>query len=214
MVALALDIGETRIGIAVSSRDGKMAMPVKVLPAAEVTGMAKTFRYLVEDYEPDILVSGRPLTMAGEPGPQAERVAAVAQKIADELDLPLEFEDERLSSQEAKRLLREQGFEVLLVDVGPGAENDHVRGVAHLGFVERVAADGGFGDPRLAFIAAGDDVVPGLGIDRRRAKAQQCLDLFDDFGRQLAVGLEGFGSATRGGDFGDVHRKKSGRKKG
>ena len=103
MVALALDIGETRIGIAVSSRDGKMAMPVKVLPAAEVTGMAKTFRYLVEDYEPDILVSGRPLTMAGEPGPQA-------QKIADELDLPLEFEDERLSSQEAKRILREQGL--------------------------------------------------------------------------------------------------------
>ena len=96
MVALALDIGETRIGIAVSSRDGKMAMPVKVLPAAEVTGMAKTFRYLVEDYEPDILVSGRPLTMA--------------QKIADELDLPLEFEDERLSSQEAKRILREQGL--------------------------------------------------------------------------------------------------------
>lgn len=110
MVALALDIGETRIGIAVSSRDGKMAMPVKVLPAAEVTGMAKTFRYLVEDYEPDILVSGRPLTMAGEPGPQAERVAAVAQKIADELDLPLELEDERLSSQEAKRILREQGL--------------------------------------------------------------------------------------------------------
>ena len=110
MVALALDIGETRIGIAVSSRDGKMAMPVKVLPAAEVTGMAKTFRYLVEDYEPDILVSGRPLTMAGEPGPQAERVAAVAQKIADELDLPLDFEDERLSSQEAKRILREQGL--------------------------------------------------------------------------------------------------------
>ena len=111
-------------------------------------------------------------------------------------------------------LLREQGFEVLLVDVGPGAENDHVRGVAHLGFVERVAADSGFGDPRLAFIAAGDDVVPGLGIDRRRAKAQQRLDLLDDFGRQLAVGVEGFGSATRGGDFGDVHRKKSGRKKG
>lgn len=72
--------------------------------------MSKTFRYLVEDYEPDILVSGRPLTMAGEPGPQAERVAAVAQKIADELDLPLEFEDERLSSQEAKRILREQGL--------------------------------------------------------------------------------------------------------
>lgn len=110
MVALALDIGETRIGIAVSSRDGKMAMPVKVLPAAEVTGMAKTFRYLVEDYEPDILVSGRPLTMGGEPAPKPSALPPWQQKIADELDLPLEFEDERLSSQEAKRILREQGL--------------------------------------------------------------------------------------------------------
>ena len=74
MVALALDIGETRIGIAVSSRDGKMAMPVKVLPAAEVTGMAKTFRYLVEDYEPDILVSGRP-NMAQAGGKNAAGIA-------------------------------------------------------------------------------------------------------------------------------------------
>ena len=48
--------------------------------------------------------------MAGEPGPLAELVAALANKIADELDLPLEFEDERLSSQEAKRILREQGL--------------------------------------------------------------------------------------------------------
>lgn len=104
MVALALDIGETRIGIAVSSRDGKMAMPVKVLPAAEVTGMAKTFRYLVEDYEPDILVSGRPLTMAGEPGPQAERVAAVAQKIADELDRSIG------GAMDAKQLEKMMGF--------------------------------------------------------------------------------------------------------
>ena len=106
MVALALDIGETRIGIAVSDRSGRVASPVKVLPAAEVIGLAKSFLYIVEDYEPDVLVSGRPMTMAGERGPQA----AQAQKIADALDLPLYFEDERLSSAEAKRILREQGL--------------------------------------------------------------------------------------------------------
>ena len=50
------------------------------------------------------------MTMAGERGPQAERVEAQAQKIADALDLPLYFEDERLSSAEAKRILREQGL--------------------------------------------------------------------------------------------------------
>lgn len=110
MVALALDIGETRIGIAVSDRSGRVASPVKVLPAAEVIGLAKSFRYIVEDYEPDVLVSGRPMTMAGERGQQAERVEAQAQKIADALDLPLYFEDERLSSAEAKRILREQGL--------------------------------------------------------------------------------------------------------
>lgn len=110
MVALALDIGETRIGIAVSDRSGRVASPVKVLPAAEVIGLAKSFLYIVEDYEPDVLVSGRPMTMVGERGPQAERVEAQAQKIADALDLPLYFEDERLSSAEAKRILREQGL--------------------------------------------------------------------------------------------------------
>lgn len=110
MVALALDIGETRIGIAVSDRSGRVASPVKVLPAAEVIGLAKSFLYIVEDYEPDVLVSGRPMTMAGERGPQAERVEAQAHKIADALDLPLYFEDERLSSAEAKRILREQGL--------------------------------------------------------------------------------------------------------
>lgn len=110
MVALALDIGETRIGIAVSDRSGRVASPVKVLPAVEVIGLAKSFLYIVEDYEPDVLVSGRPMTMAGERGPQAERVEVQAQKIADALDLPLYFEDERLSSAEAKRILREQGL--------------------------------------------------------------------------------------------------------
>lgn len=110
MVALGLDIGQTRIGIAVSDRTGRVAMPVKVLPAAEVTGMARTFRRIVEDHEPEILVCGLPQTMAGEDGPQAERVRQVAQDIATKLGLPLEFSDERLSSKEAKRILREGGL--------------------------------------------------------------------------------------------------------
>lgn len=110
MVALALDIGEKRIGIAVSDRSGSVATPVKVLPAQEVIGLARSFRYILEDYEPDILVSGRPMTMSGEAGPQAKRVELVAEKLARDLNLPLFFEDERLSSSEAKRILREQGM--------------------------------------------------------------------------------------------------------
>lgn len=110
MRALALDIGEVRIGIAASDASGKIASPVKVLPAAEVLSHARTFRLILEDFEPDVLVCGRPKTMTGEDGPQAERIMAVASQIAKACNLPLEFEDERLSSLEAKRILREQGL--------------------------------------------------------------------------------------------------------
>ena len=110
MRALALDIGEKRIGIAVSDASGSIASPVCVLPANEVLQRARTFRRVLEDYEPDVLVCGRPKTMAGEVGPQAQRVMTQARSIADSCGLPLEFWDERLSSAEAKRILREEGL--------------------------------------------------------------------------------------------------------
>lgn len=110
MVALALDIGQSRIGIAASDRSGRIAMPVKVMPADEVTSFSRGFRMLLEDYEPDIIVCGLPQTMAGEEGPQAERIRRIAEDIAGRAGLPLAFADERLSSKEAKRVLREEGL--------------------------------------------------------------------------------------------------------
>lgn len=110
MRALALDIGEVRVGVAVSDPAGRVASPVCVLPAAEVLLHARTFVRVLEDWEPDVLVCGRPMTLAGEEGPQAERIMAQARAIAERCDLPLKFADERLSSAEAKRILREQGL--------------------------------------------------------------------------------------------------------
>ena len=79
MRVLALDIGEVRVGIAASDASGTVASPVVVLPAQEVLQHARTFRRVLEDYEPDLLVCGRPKTMAGEDGPQAERIMAQAE---------------------------------------------------------------------------------------------------------------------------------------
>lgn len=111
MRVLALDIGEVRIGIAVSDASGSVASPVKVLPAQEVLQNARSFRRILEDYEPKLLLCGRPLTLSGEEGPQAERVMEQARRVAASCGLPLEFADERLSSREAKRILREQGYD-------------------------------------------------------------------------------------------------------
>lgn len=110
MRVLALDIGEVRVGVAVSDPAGRVASPVCVLPAQEVLAHAATFRRVLEDWEPELLVCGRPMTLAGEEGPQAARVREQAERIATACGLPLEFEDERLSSAEAKRILREQGL--------------------------------------------------------------------------------------------------------
>ncbi len=110
MRVLALDIGQTRIGVAVSDPRESVATPVCVLPANEVLSGAKSWKRVLEDWEPDMLLSGLPYTMAGEEGPQAERIRQQASAIAKACDLPLEFTDERLSSREAKRSLRESGL--------------------------------------------------------------------------------------------------------
>lgn len=111
MRVLALDIGEVRVGVAVCDPGMRVASPVCVLPAAEVLGCAKPFMRVLEDWEPELLLCGLPYTMAGEEGPQAARIRAAAARISSACGLPVEFADERLSSREAKRSLREKGFD-------------------------------------------------------------------------------------------------------
>lgn len=111
MRILALDIGEVRVGIAVSDPGERVASPVCVLPAGEVLGCAKSFRRVLEDWEPELLLCGLPLTLSGEEGPQAQRVREAARRIGATCGLPVAFADERLSSAQAKRSLREKGYD-------------------------------------------------------------------------------------------------------
>ena len=98
------------MGVACGNTRTGISMPVCVLPAHEVFSHAPSFRRVVEDHEPDVLVVGRPLTMQGVPGPQAQKPTEIGQQIAQRLGLAVEFVDERLTSSEAKRILREQGL--------------------------------------------------------------------------------------------------------
>ena len=110
MRILALDIGVVRVGVAVSDSGERVASPVCVLPAAEVLSCAKPFRRVLDDWEPELLLCGLPYTLSGEEGPQATRIRAAAQRISEACGIPCEFADERLSSSEAKRSLREKGL--------------------------------------------------------------------------------------------------------
>lgn len=110
MRVLALDIGEVRTGVAVSDPQERVASPVCVLPTQEVIACAKSFRRVLDDWQPELLLCGLPYTLQGEEGPQAARIRTVAAQVSAASGLFCEFADERLSSVEAKRILREKGL--------------------------------------------------------------------------------------------------------
>ena len=62
MRTMALDIGEVRIGVAVSDPEGRIATPLKVLAASDVLGDGGEFRRLVQDWEVEQLLCGLPYT--------------------------------------------------------------------------------------------------------------------------------------------------------
>ena len=110
MRVLGLDIGDKRIGVATADTDTSIATPVCVMDANDVLQNSRSWRMVLTDNEAELLVCGLPKTLHGEQGKQAQHVRELAEKIAQAAGLPVEFTDERLSSAEAKRYLREQGM--------------------------------------------------------------------------------------------------------
>lgn len=111
MRVLALDIGDVRTGIAVCDPGMKVASPVCVLPTSEVMVCSKSFRAVLDDWEPELLLCGLPVSLDGREGQQAAHIREMAQMISAACSIPCEFTDERLSSQEAKRSLRDSGYD-------------------------------------------------------------------------------------------------------
>jgi putative Holliday junction resolvase len=109
MRVLCLDIGEKRVGLAVGDTAAKIAFPVGTLAADDVFARGPAFRRALEDHEPDLLLIGLPLSLSGKENQQAQRVRELAEQLAEQTGLPLVYQDERLSSAEAQRALREAG---------------------------------------------------------------------------------------------------------
>ena len=104
---LGLDVGEKRIGVAVSDPQGILATPLAVIDRVEVTSDIMAILRLVRQYEAERIVVGLPRSMDGSIGKQAEKVVTFTEKLRSHINIPVEFRDERLSTVSAKRLMQE-----------------------------------------------------------------------------------------------------------
>jgi putative Holliday junction resolvase len=103
--SLCLDVGERRIGVAVSDAEGVLASPLTVVERREADRDFRQIAELVRREDAARVVIGLPRTLAGEIGPQARQVQRWAERAAAYLDVPLVFADERYSTVEAARRL-------------------------------------------------------------------------------------------------------------
>jgi putative Holliday junction resolvase len=104
---LGLDVGGKRIGVAVSDELGTIASPVGFVIRG--SGDRTEFKRLVERYGAGRLIVGLPAGLSGREGPQAADVRTYAEALARDLDLPIEYWDERLTTAIAERSLIESG---------------------------------------------------------------------------------------------------------
>jgi putative Holliday junction resolvase len=104
---LALDYGTKRIGMAVSDPDGQFAFPAGEIDRRDEPRDLEALRQVALERGAVRLLVGLPLHMSGRAGPEAEAARSFAAKVSEATGLPVELLDERWTSQEAERALRE-----------------------------------------------------------------------------------------------------------
>ena len=108
-VVLALDVGDRRIGVAACDPTGTLASPVTTIERSHEASDIEAVLGLASERGASEIVVGMPLSMSGARGPQARKVEAFTRALASAASFPVNVIDERLSSAQAERLMRESG---------------------------------------------------------------------------------------------------------
>jgi putative Holliday junction resolvase len=106
---LALDVGERRVGVALSDSIGMLARPLKTIVRGSREADFQAIAGLVKDYAVEKIVVGLPLSLNGTEGPQAKATRRYSERLGQALDVPIEYWDERFSSLTAVEILNEKG---------------------------------------------------------------------------------------------------------
>ena len=107
-LALGFDFGRRRIGIAVASHASGAATPLTCIPASDGKPDWAAVGALIEEWQPSRLVVGLPYNIDGTDSDMTRSARRFGNRLGSRFGLPVDFVDERLSSEEAERRLRDQ----------------------------------------------------------------------------------------------------------
>ena len=105
---LGLDLGDVRIGVAISDSERHLAVPMGTVHTGAPADL-KAIANLVREHEVTLVVVGHPLRMSGAPGTRARHTEEFVDALRHALPVPVVLQDERLSTVEADRALRDAG---------------------------------------------------------------------------------------------------------
>ena len=105
-IILGLDIGDARTGVAISDELGIAAHPLCTIHRKSRKAVLAELQELVTAHKVERIVVGLPLQLDGETGTQARKVKRFAERLAQQVNLPIVFWDESFTTFEAARILR------------------------------------------------------------------------------------------------------------
>ena len=119
---MGLDYGDKTVGVAISDELLITAQPIETVERERTNKLRKTYQRieaLIDEYEVEKIVLGRPLNMNGTEGDRVELTEAFAEELSRRTGLEIIWMDERLTTVEANRILEETG-------VAHSARKEHI----------------------------------------------------------------------------------------
>jgi putative Holliday junction resolvase len=107
MRVLGLDIGDVRIGVALSDPCEILASPLTIITRKEEKADIDLIVDIIEKNQVGLVIAGLPISLNGSIGQQAEKVKSLVAKLEQCTEVPIRFRDERLSTVSAKQMVRE-----------------------------------------------------------------------------------------------------------
>ena len=107
MKLLGLDWGSKRIGIAISTNSTGIALPLRTLSRTSWTNDVSTIKNIIETHNVSMIIIGLPLLLSGKLGQQALDIKNAVTNLQTEIEIPINLFDERLTSQQSYKILKE-----------------------------------------------------------------------------------------------------------